>query len=372
MRTGVAANLHAFMGLALSVDSGRYPSLPRFLDELVALRRAAKQEAPDEGATGDGGNAVRIYTVHGSKGLEAPIVWLLGADSGDGNKDHYGVLLDWPPEEAAPRHFSLYGKKEERGKARAIYFDTEAALDRRENLNLLYVAMTRARQALIVSGSGSKRSGDSWYDKIARAVQDGEMEFGELKSAARQQQPQSGAAPGQEILPNAALMRSLPTGERQSTQLSEARRYGIQLHAVLEHVVPPKEIADKNTVQKLLGLSEEIFEPLWQDATQLIGAAPLRRFFQPDEYVRAYNEVSFCAEDGAVKRLDRLVEFADSVWVLDYKTREVADENDLPRAATPYRKQMREYRAAMEKVYPNKPVYCALIFKGGLLCQVGE
>jgi ATP-dependent helicase/nuclease subunit A len=303
---------------------------------------------------------------------------LLGADSGESNKDHYGVLLDWPPEQAAPRHFSLYGKIEERGKARAIYFDTEAALDRRENLNLLYVAMTRARQALVVSGSGSKRSGDSWYDKIARALEQcensGESLIKRMKDeGGRMNEAQVVSDVSSSFIPHPSYLNfPLPTGERQTTQLSEARRYGIQLHAVLEHVVPPKETADKSIVQKLLGLSEEAFEPLWQDATQLIGAALLRRFFQPDEYVRAYNEVSFCAEDGAVKRLDRLVEFADSVWVLDYKTREVADENDFPRAVAPYRKQMREYRTAMEKVYPGKPVYCALIFKGGQLCQVEE
>jgi ATP-dependent helicase/nuclease subunit A len=46
---GVAANLEAFIELALKVDSGRFPSLPRFLDELTRLR-GEDDEAPDEGA----------------------------------------------------------------------------------------------------------------------------------------------------------------------------------------------------------------------------------------------------------------------------------------------------------------------------------
>jgi ATP-dependent helicase/nuclease subunit A len=388
MRVGVSANLRAFMELALAMDSGRYPSLPRFLDELGALRRTATQEAPDEGATGDGGNAVCIYTVHGSKGLEAPIVWLLGADGGEGRTDHYGVLLDWPTEAHVPQHFSLYGKKDERGKARSIYFDEEAALDRRENLNLLYVAMTRARQALIVSGSGSKRAGDTWYDKIARALEQSKEAGSKEIEKVRQEEISTpfGLSLSKPIHLSESLLRQtqhertplhpsslnapLPTGERISTKLSEARRYGIQLHAVLEYVAPPHCQTDKLLLQRLLGIPETDFESLWRDAQQLVNADHLRHFFDPTQYVTAYSEVSFCGEDGAVRRLDRLVELGDSVWVLDYKTREVADEKELTRAVAPYRKQMAEYRAAMEKVYPDKPVYCALIFKGGQLFRL--
>jgi hypothetical protein len=53
----VQANLDAFIELALQIDAGRYPSLPRFIDELAGLKRYASDEAPDEGAA-DGGDAV--------------------------------------------------------------------------------------------------------------------------------------------------------------------------------------------------------------------------------------------------------------------------------------------------------------------------
>jgi ATP-dependent helicase/nuclease subunit A len=80
-RAGVTANLHAFMEVALSTDSGRYPSLQGFLHELANMRRAAAEEAPDVGIIAEGSNAVRILTVHGAKGLEAPVVWLLDVGS---------------------------------------------------------------------------------------------------------------------------------------------------------------------------------------------------------------------------------------------------------------------------------------------------
>ena len=106
LRATVRANLQAFMEIALNVDAGRYPSLPRFLAELRDLRAADDNEAPDEGRVGEVGNALRIYTVHEAKGLEAPIVWLLDTNDVYQKTDSYGVLLDWPPDAQQPAHFS--------------------------------------------------------------------------------------------------------------------------------------------------------------------------------------------------------------------------------------------------------------------------
>ncbi|MEQ1533756.1 MAG: UvrD-helicase domain-containing protein, partial [Sideroxydans sp.] len=171
IRAKVTANLHAFMEIALSVDAGRYPSLPRFLQELSELRDS-NDDAPDEGKLGTAGDAVRIYTVHESKGLEAPIVWLLDANAEKKNRDGNDVILDWPTHEAHPLHFSLYTDQASRGKKRAPLFELDAAQQAREEMNLLYVAMTRAQQALIVSGNqGAKETKQiTWYGRIAAAT----------------------------------------------------------------------------------------------------------------------------------------------------------------------------------------------------------
>ena len=57
----VRANLQALIEIALNVDAGRYPSLPRFLAKIRELREAEGNESPDEGRVGEVGNAVRIY-----------------------------------------------------------------------------------------------------------------------------------------------------------------------------------------------------------------------------------------------------------------------------------------------------------------------
>jgi len=173
MRATVQANLQALLEVALAVDGGRYPSLPGFLAELRELR-AAENESPDEGKVGEVGNALRIYTVHEAKGLEAPIVWLLDANDTRGRNDGYGVLLDWPTNAARPVHFSLYSTQAAHGRTRLPLFEAEENYARREGMNLLYVAITRAKQALLVSGNGKnaeteeKKSELSWYDHIAQ------------------------------------------------------------------------------------------------------------------------------------------------------------------------------------------------------------
>jgi ATP-dependent helicase/nuclease subunit A len=66
---------------------------------------------------------------------------------------------------------------------------------------------------------------------------------------------------------------------------------------------------------------------------------------------------------GELKRIDRLVEFDDEVWVLDYKLSEDAD-------ASHHQAQMREYRTAMQSVYAGKTVRSALLFADGVLSEV--
>lgn len=105
-------------------------------------------------------------------------------------------------------------------------------------------------------------------------------------------------------------------------------------------------------------------ESLWQQAQHLLALPNLQRFFDPQHYRSACNEMPYVNVRGELKRIDRLVEFDDEVWVLDYKTGEQTNPS-------PYCAQMLEYRAAMQAVYAGKTVRCALLFADGMLCEVG-
>jgi len=394
MRAKVAANLHAFMEIALSVDSGRYPSLPRFLQELRELRDS-RDDAPDEGKLGVAGNAVRIYTVHESKGLEAPIVWLLDANAEKKNKEGCDVLLDWPTHEKTPLHFSLYTDHASRGKKRAPLFEQDAAQQAREEMNLLYVAMTRAQQALIVSGNSKgedqaqKKKSPSWYDRIAAAAEEQQNLL-----VASTPSP-SGVTSDLAALPPSRLAGSsirglgwgkiaggadgssvslpeiIPTGKRATRNTLQQQR-GIWLHALLQHLTPPlppgegigmgEHAADGLELQHRLAIPSAEIKPLWQQAQHLLTSPQLARFFDARQYRSACNEMPYVNARGELKRIDRIVEFDDEVWVLDYK---LGDSEDAVR----YHAQMQEYCTAMQAVFAGKTVRCALLFADGVLSE---
>ncbi len=331
MKASVCANLLAFIELALEVDAGRYPSLPKFMAEIAAMR--SSDEAPDEGLLGEVDDAVRFHTIHGAKGLEAPIVWLLGANAeSEAMEEGYRVIVDWPPGGMRPTHFSLHSVKGEKGALRMPYFEAEAMHAAREDENLLYVAITRAAQALFVSGAPSRASA-SWYARIHDVIE-----------AAADYAPaavEGIRTPSVKAEDYAHLKGAAPFGTREIS--SPEMRHGIKLHEVLQN-----------------GLKGNEEETVRAAAEKILNAPHLQRFFDSKHYMNAKNEVAYVSKDGEIRRMDRLVEFGDEVWILDYKT----GKNEAA-----YQAQMNEYRAAMQAVY-DKPVRCGLVFSDGALVEV--
>ncbi|MBV8635502.1 MAG: UvrD-helicase domain-containing protein, partial [Burkholderiaceae bacterium] len=173
VRGQTVGNIEAFLELSLALDAGRYPSLPKFIAALHALRRGDSGDAPDEANVEAAFDAVRILTIHSAKGLEADIVALLDANHSEAARDDLGILCDWPLDQDGPAHFSAFGRKSERGIARNGLFGEEERLKAQEDWNLLYVAATRAKRMLIISGVAGSRGADeegvvagSWYDRM--------------------------------------------------------------------------------------------------------------------------------------------------------------------------------------------------------------
>ena len=371
MRETVRANLQAIMQRALDVDSGRYPSLPRFLHELMDLREAPPEEAPDEGIVGDAGNAVRIYTVHGAKGLEAPIVWLLDSAAGQDAGRGYDALIDWPPEAQAPQRFSMYARAKEQGAAQRAVACAEETLAERENLNMLYVAMTRAQQALIVSGCEGRGRAGSWYEKVRNAVRAAAgNDADDATAVARVGADLAAAAAGAgKPAPEPAAIGAsdprlripLPTGERRQLPSGRGVEYGVRFHALMERLTAAAP-AGRDAIERDLGVPGREFTAIWEQAQRVMSAHA--RFFDAGQFRRAVNEISYISATGEVRRIDRLVEFDDAIWVLDYKTGE-PNTADVALIGQ-YRAQVAEYRDAMRLAYgPRRRVNAAILFADG-------
>ncbi|WP_066734363.1 exodeoxyribonuclease V subunit beta [Cupriavidus sp. D384] len=425
IREQVLANLDAFLKLSLDLDGGRYPSLPKFIDELQEIRRGDEDESPDEGGMGEGVedteaepddavdsqlDAVHILTVHAAKGLEAPFVVLLDANHSDPAADRGGILVDWPPASPAPRHFSAYGKRSERGLARAPMFEAEAALAERENWNLLYVAMTRAQQGLLVSGvkgraskaakedaNGAEIAG-SWYVRLAGAG------IGDEVAA----YPEADIAAADTFSPASERVRYTDfrlryrdaadavgdmmgdlVGEGQSEASAEgafedeaeatvfdaeAAAHGELVHALLERLTRYPDayagVPDAATVMRwfpLAGAGAPQARERWQrqaeaavaDLRAMLSAPALRPLLFAPDAVSARNEVELYDGRGRLLRIDRLVEFEDRVVIIDYKQRL------LPQEHAAYGAQLARYVAAVQPIFPGKRIEAGVATAAG-------
>jgi ATP-dependent helicase/nuclease subunit A len=180
----------------------------------------------------------------------------------------------------------------------------------------------------------------------------------------------AGARQGELLLPG-PLNSPLSIGVRRDALTGRGQKYGSNFHRLLELLsagaAPAASLRDRTKAE--LGLAEHDFAPLWAQAQAVIAAPSLAQFFEPGKYVRAANEVAYCSHSGDVLRIDRLVEFENEVWVLDYKTgvRAEIDDGRLDQ----YRAQVSSYLTAMRQVFPGQRVRAALVFADATMLEVG-
>ncbi len=166
-----AEAIDEFLNLALDYDLGAPPSLAGFLAWLRASAREIKRDMEQDA------NDVRVMTVHGAKGLEAPIVILADTCAAPVARNNSQKLVELrdvprPSRVPAPVAWLTKGAKGIEGVGKAC-----AARDAREmeeHRRLLYVAMTRARDRLYVTGFEGKqgRPRDCWYELILQGLDD--------------------------------------------------------------------------------------------------------------------------------------------------------------------------------------------------------
>lgn len=142
-------NLMAFVNLAAQFEAGGYQGLRRFV---VWLERQAESGMEPEVHSGEGGNAVQIMSIHKSKGLEFPVVFLCDTARRFNKKDTMDTVLVHPQMGLGPKVIDSargieYFSMPRRALIRKMNRETLS-----EEMRLLYVAMTRAKEYLYITG----------------------------------------------------------------------------------------------------------------------------------------------------------------------------------------------------------------------------
>ena len=392
LRNRAEANLTRFLELALEIDSGRYPSLSRFLARLGELRENRK-EAPDEAPVSGGSERVRIMTIHAAKGLEAPVVFLADSAATSSSDKPFRTLVDWPASEARPQGFLLVGKQGQQPTLVREGLEREKLEEQRESANLLYVAVSRARQLLYISGVKPRRAGEQgWYGALRLALDPLQECDPDLPVCLHSNQMPETALAGRESpysLPHEidpALGQSLtllplvheiaPSNQAHTaaapgrTTDEDGRLRGQVIHRLLQcltEVTPAERSGVFASVAAEFGLSpgSTSFCEWQKECEALLQEPSLAMIFHPPAGVESFNEVPiiYTLNGSTVYGIvDRLLLFPDSVWVVDYKSHQGATPGNIDTLASTYHRQLGYYGAGVKRLWPEKEVRTCLLF----------
>ncbi|MFW2374555.1 MAG: UvrD-helicase domain-containing protein [Gammaproteobacteria bacterium] len=391
LKPRVRANLNRFIELALDLDSGRYPSLMHFLQHLRSLKRLA-DDAPDEAPVETAESRVRIMTIHGSKGLEAPVIFL--ADTQISAKDTSALtpLIDWPVEQARPQVFQLLPAKSQNNRISQGLLEKQIASQNKEDANLLYVALTRAKQMLFISATepGDKGQRKDWYGIIKTGLEnlaieqaDGSLEysFGKFETAKTSLQPVQTRTldidprlrTKPEHLPASTSIIAPSNTVQTSDGLSgdeDGLTRGIAIHRCLE-LMTHDPICPDNSIKQILAseLSLPLQDPLilqvMDEARTVIENDTLKAIFKPKASILCYNElpVHYQRNHKTVYGIvDRLLVADNEVTLIDYKSHQQVTLDTLQALADTYQQQLQLYADGLKQIWPDKTIRAALLF----------
>ena len=230
--------------------------------------------------------------------------------------------------------------------------------------------MTRARQYLVISGNRVGNGAGSWYTRLEQRL--GVRSLALPAPSAMLTSERTAVIEASESA-QAALPEKQPTGTpHRGTRRRSRNLWDAPTRTARRDDANRRQPAWRAELQAQLHLDEENFNAIFARASAIVGAPELTRFFDASQYCAAYNELSVVSAAGQVQRIDRLVEFSDSIWVLDYKSTSKRNLLANDAAFVEYRRQVQHYGQAIREVSPGKRVQTALISGDGALVKLDD
>ena len=396
--------LDEFLELALGYERKAPASLQGFM---AWLRTADLEVKRDMEISRD---EVRVMTVHGAKGLEAPVVFLVDTTSSPSDTQRLR-LIHLPPDNAAPHRPGVVvwaGRKADdpfpvAAGRRAMLGETED-----EYRRLLYVAMTRAADRLIVGGCMPGNMNTvrkfSWYDLIVTGLENSGLHLQTLETpdgvVKRYARPEDAATATGTAATTATAPIALPswlstsappdaaadillrpsdpaedegcgfrTGESVRTRAAALHR-GTLVHRLLQSL--PDVATGRRREAALNFLARNAGD--WDDGERDAIAGRILTLIADTRFAPVFGAGSR-AEVSIVGRLerpgripalvsgqiDRLVVTGSEVLIVDFKTNH-APPVAAAEAPSAYVRQLALYRAVLQKLYPQLPVRTALLW----------
>jgi len=391
-RLGLAARdpIDELLSSAMEFERTETPSLDRFL---AWFSRGDVEVQRDPSAPAQ---AVRLMTVHGAKGLEAPFVILADATADPARIGGVSRTLDFPVPGAGKAPLIRPRKAE-----RLFPFDQliadEQARDLQEHMRLLYVGMTRAIERLVIAGvePTGQMAENSWHKRVERALLSLaaqpqpdehwgeairhrgsvtaqaprpkpprlEIEAPPVPEWARRPAPVE-SRPPRPLAPS-ALVEDREAAPAPSAEQRAAARRGTLIHQLFERLpgVEPdlRGTAAQRWLERSAGLSDAAERQALADLVCSILDDPrFSALFGPGSLAEA--PIAATLADGRVVAgtVDRLLVEEESISVIDFKTgRAPADAQQIPAS---HLAQMAAYAEALSVIFPGRTIRSALLY----------
>ena len=353
----------AVLAQSLSLDGGRYVTPYAFVRALK--KRALKASLPVRAST------VRLLTVHGAKGLEADTVFVMDTEPERNNPPTTTLLVEWPVEAERPTRCAFVYNENRCPPSLRAALDDEFRAREREELNGLYVAMSRAKRRLVFSATEPylAPTGPTWWSRVGEACPAAPQRQAELLFDA----PDVVATPRAPAVD--VVIATLPPWRAPSVvaavRISEtpaaSARIGRAIHRALEWIVADPSIDRDEAADAAAREFGAAAAPVRNGVAAVVDHPDGARFFRGPQLRWSGNEVSV-SDAGEVLRIDRLAHVDESDgpvwWVLDYKLSHAPEELDA------YRDQVLRYRAAVARAQPGETVRCAFVTGEGRVVEV--
>ncbi|MGB4108211.1 MAG: double-strand break repair helicase AddA [Alphaproteobacteria bacterium] len=389
--------LDELLNAALDFESAFPPALQTFLHRQLRGHAEIKRDMEESG------DFVRLMTIHGAKGLQAPIVILPDTVHSRAPRGKADRRLLWP--EKTGLRVPLWSPR-----AGETFTEHAAALaavqteQDKETRRLLYVAMTRAEDRLYLAGCSGKSNPapESWFFALRAGLESlGETEL-QADATLRLENPQLPGKkpdrPDRETAqaqnteapplwlfekpraepPPAPLLRPSRAEEFEPAfnsplQLERKHRFrrGTLTHKLLEFLpnIPDakREIAAKNFLDRFAAdLPTDIRGSITQETLTVLSHPDFAAVFGPGSVAEV--PLAGVLEDGRTVsgQVDRLLVTDTEILVVDFKTNRPPPTRpeDVPAI---YRTQMDAYAAILARIYPGRTISCALLWTDGPL-----
>ncbi len=382
-----------FLNQALLYERSHSASMQGFIHWLETSDNEIKRDMEQSN------NAVRIMTVHGAKGLQAPVVILPDTVDVPRQADR---LLWYDDKTISIPLFPQASAFEDELSANIRAQQKELMLA--EHRRLFYVALTRAEDRLYICGATSKKTinEQSWYHMAHTGLQNNadtyEAEHGiGLRMGTPPQSDAASAVENQEEVKNAAIYdfsfldQPPPVEPTPSRPLSPSKlagdepaaaspssggalyQRGVLIHRLLQYLPSVQAEKYEEVAQNLAGGFSEMPEEI-----RLESIAEVIRVLQDPKHAFLFSKGSLAEVpvagnvtiDGRVisvaGQIDRLSISDDTVWIVDYKSniKPVQRAEDISMV---YLRQLLLYKLLLEQIYPQKDIKCALLWTAN--CQ---